>query len=165
MNMMIPLCERTEPDSEVGISPPRPASILFTDEERFCDWIAHAAPGASTVYFRGHLAYDRMPSTNTFREPKRKRLVAVARRAMQAAEDGLLHLVHHCRSALGRGERQDDDRPIRAERCRQDLAAEDAAGRGDSLHRSRGWSQVGAGMARRLDLDPHVCRRGPAARS
>ena len=72
MNMMISLCERTEPDNEVGISPPRPASILFTDEERFCDWIAHAAPGANTVYFRGHLAYDRMPSTNTFREPKRK---------------------------------------------------------------------------------------------
>ena len=34
-----------------------------------------------------------MPSSNTFREPERKSLVAVARRAIQAAEDGLVHLV------------------------------------------------------------------------
>lgn len=93
MNVMTSTCESFQPDPDTRISPQRPASILFTDEATFCDWIAHAAPGASTLYFRGHLAYDRMPSANTFREPERKRLIAVARRAMQAAEDGLVHLV------------------------------------------------------------------------
>ena len=93
MNVMISTCESFRADAEARLSPQRPASILFTDEAAFCDWIAHAAPGTRTVYFRGHLAYDRMPSSNTFREPERKRLVAVARRAIQAAEDGLVHLV------------------------------------------------------------------------
>ncbi|MGE5769039.1 MAG: hypothetical protein ACM32G_01940, partial [Betaproteobacteria bacterium] len=74
---------------EADIPPQRPSPVLLTNEAAFCAWIARSAPGASTVYFRGHLAYDRMPSVNTFREPERERLVAVARRAMQAADDGL----------------------------------------------------------------------------
>ena len=93
MNVMISTCGSSQADAEARPSPQRPAPILHTTEAGFCDWIAHAAPGASTVYFRGHLAYDRMPSANTFREPERKRLVAVARRAMQAADDGLVYLV------------------------------------------------------------------------
>jgi hypothetical protein len=90
---MTSICERSEPDTEAGISLQRPSPVLFTDEAAFCDWIAHAAPGASTVYFRGYLTCHRMPSQSPFREPERKRLVAVARRALQAAEDGTVHLV------------------------------------------------------------------------
>ena len=93
MNVMTSTCERSEPDIEAGLSPHRPSPVLFTDEAAYCEWIAQATPGASTVYFRGHLAYDRMPSADTFNEPDRRRLVAVARRAMQAAEDGMVHLV------------------------------------------------------------------------
>jgi hypothetical protein len=72
---------------------PPPGPVLLTNEAAFCRWVAQSAPGASTVYFRGHLAYERMPSVSSFAEPERKRLVALARRAMQAAEEGLVHLV------------------------------------------------------------------------
>lgn len=78
---------------EADIPPQRPSPVLLTNEAAFCAWIARSAPGASTVYFRGHLAFERMPSVSTFGEPQRKRLVALAKRALQAAEDGLVHLV------------------------------------------------------------------------
>ena len=78
---------------EADIPPQRPSPVLLTNEAAFCNWIAQSTLGDSTVYFRGHLAYDRMPSAGTFREPERKRLVALAKRALQAAEDGLVHLV------------------------------------------------------------------------
>ena len=83
------------PDTTIGVSTPpeRPTPVLFTDEDALCDWIANAVPGAVMIYYRGHLAYDRMPSTAVFSNPDRKRLIAVAKRALQAAEDGLIHLV------------------------------------------------------------------------
>jgi hypothetical protein len=93
MNICAPLSE--VPDTTIGITAPpeRPTPVLFTDEDALCDWIANAVPGAVMIYYRGHLAYDRMPSTGVFANPDRKRLIAVAKRAMQAAEDGLIHLV------------------------------------------------------------------------
>ncbi|MDG4601241.1 MAG: hypothetical protein P9C48_08720 [Defluviicoccus sp.] len=93
MNIMtsqgLPIARETPP----VMVPPRPTPVLFTDEANLCDWIAYAAPGATMLYFRGYLAADRLPSRTPFREEDRKRLVAVARRAMQAAEAGLVHLV------------------------------------------------------------------------
>ena len=80
-------------NAEVSVVSERPMPILFTDEATLCDWIAHAVPGATTIYYRGHLAFDRLPSTEVFAERERTRLVAVAKRALQAAEDGLIHLV------------------------------------------------------------------------
>jgi hypothetical protein len=91
MNVMTAI--RFPADTEADIPPQRPTPVLLTNEAAFCDWVARSAPGASTVYFRGHLAYERMPSVSTFAEPERKRLVALAKRALQAAEDGLVHLV------------------------------------------------------------------------
>ena len=93
MNIMTSRGARTSIATPVATVPQRPAPVLFTDEANLCDWIAYAAPGATMLYFRGYLASDRLPSRTPFREQDRKRLVAVARRAMQAAEAGLVHLV------------------------------------------------------------------------
>ena len=93
MNVLSAIHESFDPTLLAETVSQRPVPVLLTDEATFCDWIAQAAPGASVVYFRGHLASDRMPSAGTFGEPERKRLVAVARRALQSAEDSLVHLV------------------------------------------------------------------------
>lgn len=93
MNIMTSRCLPITLDTQAVMVPQRPAPVLFTDEANLCDWIAHAAPGATMLYFRGYLASDRLPSRTPFREEDRKRLVSVAKRAMQAAEAGLVHLV------------------------------------------------------------------------
>lgn len=50
---------------------------LDIDEPALCDM-----PGESIRYYRGFLGYDRAPSTGVLPERERKRLVAVASRAM-----------------------------------------------------------------------------------
>jgi hypothetical protein len=62
-------------------------------EELFCDWLASAQPGQSVEYYRGPLLYDRVPSTNALQPRDRVALVALAKREMQAAEDGRMRLV------------------------------------------------------------------------
>lgn len=79
--------------TETSDVPQRPTPMLLTDQKSLCEWIAHAVPGAVITYYRGHLAHDRMPSSRVFAESDRRRLVAVAKRALLAAEDGLIHLV------------------------------------------------------------------------
>jgi hypothetical protein len=61
--------------------------------EQLCVWLAMAAPGDSTVYYRGHLGRDRCRSTTGLSEPDRLRLIALARQALIAAEDGRVHLI------------------------------------------------------------------------
>lgn len=61
--------------------------------EQFCGWLSMAAPGDSTVYYRGHLGRDRCRSTTGLSEPDRQRLIALARQALLAAEDGRVHLL------------------------------------------------------------------------
>jgi hypothetical protein len=93
MNALTLIREHSNP-SGADIAPTqRPAPVLFTEEAALCDWIAHAVPGALMIYFRGYLACDRMPSQSPFGDKDRKRLVAVANRALRAAEDGLVHLI------------------------------------------------------------------------
>jgi hypothetical protein len=93
MNVSTKTYPRSEPDAEVGFSLERQPPVLFINEAALCEWVASAQPGASTVYFRGHLASGRTPSAGALGEPERKRLVAAARRALQLGEDGLVHLV------------------------------------------------------------------------
>ena len=93
MTVIVPIHFPPDESAAAPVSPPRPAPQLFCDAPGFCQWLADAAPGSSLTYFRGHLAFDRMPSTSPFPEPERKRLVAVANRALQMAEDGRVHLV------------------------------------------------------------------------
>lgn len=66
---------------------------LLTTEEMLCDWLAGAPPGQQFEYYRGLLAYDRMPSAEVLQPHDRVGLVALAKRAMQAAEDGRVALV------------------------------------------------------------------------
>ena len=75
-------------DSDAGS---RTAARLAPEE--FCGWLAMAAPGNSTVYYRGHLGRDRCRSTTGLSEPDRLRLIALARQALIAAEDGRVHLI------------------------------------------------------------------------
>jgi hypothetical protein len=65
-----------------------PTERTLISEERLCDWVANARPGQRVEYYRGYLAYDRMPSTSTLSEPDQRALVAVAKRVMQLASDG-----------------------------------------------------------------------------
>jgi hypothetical protein len=61
--------------------------------EQFCRWLSMAAPGDSTVYYRGHLGRERCRSTTTLSERDRQALIALARQALLAAEDGRVHLL------------------------------------------------------------------------
>lgn len=98
---------------------------LLTTEEMFCDWLAGAQPGQQFEYYRGLLAYDRMPSAEVLQPHDRAALVALAKRAMQVAEDGRVSLVQRrhgesdysyiaiksCPSRLRRGRVRRTDKP------------------------------------------------------
>jgi hypothetical protein len=68
-------------------------TALPVTPDDFCGWLAMAMPGSATVYHRGHLGRDRCRSTTTLSERDRQTLIALARQAMLAAEDGRVHLV------------------------------------------------------------------------
>ena len=72
-----------------------PMSVVapLMTERAFCDWLASVEPGACVEYYRGFLAFDRTPSAQVLSERRRQELVAVARRALQAAEDKRVLLV------------------------------------------------------------------------
>ena len=77
---------RRDVDARAGVSLP------MTPDD-FCSWIGKAAPGERTVYYRGDLGRDRCRSTTSMSERDRQRLIALARQALIAAEDGRLHLL------------------------------------------------------------------------
>lgn len=60
------------------------------DENAFVDWLIDADPGDKLVYYRGHLAHDRMASTEVLDRQSRIILQAVADRVMVAAAQGLV---------------------------------------------------------------------------
>lgn len=62
-------------------------------ETMFCAWYGSAAPGDRIVYHRGFLAIDVSPLTYKLPDAERRTLLRVAERALQLAEDGLVHLV------------------------------------------------------------------------
>jgi hypothetical protein len=52
--------------SPASHSTSHPAVSLFDipiDENGLVDWLVDAEPGAMLIYYRGHLAHDRMAST------------------------------------------------------------------------------------------------------
>ena len=63
------------------------------DENGFVDWLIDAEPGARLIYYRGHLAHDRMASTDVHDPLDRVRLNRLASRVMKASDDGLVLLV------------------------------------------------------------------------
>ena len=68
-------------------------NTLILDAVGFCSWIGQAAPGDILEYHRGFLALDTMPQGTRLAERERVELTQVARRALWAATQGLVHLV------------------------------------------------------------------------
>jgi hypothetical protein len=58
----------------------------------FIRWLLRAQPGDQLEYHRGHLVRDRWPTSNLADE-ERRQLGRLADAALQAADDGLVHLV------------------------------------------------------------------------
>jgi hypothetical protein len=82
--------------SSIPYSAGLPVLTLFDipiDENGFVDWLIDAEPGAMLVYYRGHLAHDRMASTEVHDPLDRVRLNRLASRVMRASDDGLVLLV------------------------------------------------------------------------
>jgi hypothetical protein len=59
---------------------------------RFWSWLARSEPGATLEYHRGHLIWDRSPSSE-LTEGERRALARIADAVFQAAEQGQIHLV------------------------------------------------------------------------
>jgi hypothetical protein len=87
-----PSAGRHQPGSERDANGSTGTALPVTPDD-FCGWLAMAMPGSATVYHRGHLGRDRCRSTTTLSERDRQMLIALARRAMLAAEGGCVHLV------------------------------------------------------------------------
>lgn len=62
-------------------------------EIAFCGWLGQASPGDMLMYHRGHLGLDVVPQVSRLPAAERAELVRLARRAMWAAEQGLVHLL------------------------------------------------------------------------
>jgi hypothetical protein len=62
-------------------------------EAALCDWIATSVPGERLQYHQGLLLVDRSEATSPFPSRERQRIHAVAKRAWNACELGLVHLV------------------------------------------------------------------------
>ena len=69
-----------------------PTADTLTDID-FLAWIATAEPGTTLEYHRGFLAVDADPTAERMPADRRRALLAVARRALWAAERELAHLV------------------------------------------------------------------------
>jgi hypothetical protein len=64
--------------------------VVLIDEDRFIDWLVEAEQGARLIYYRGHLAHDRMPSAQILSKSDRADLNALAHRVFVAHEQGLV---------------------------------------------------------------------------
>lgn len=73
----------------------RPTGALT--EMDLCGWIGQARPGDVLEYHRGFLALDIVPVASRLAPEARQALAAMARRALWAAEQDLVHLVQ-CRN-------------------------------------------------------------------
>jgi hypothetical protein len=69
-----------------------PLRLRLTEIE-FCGWLGQAGPGETIEYHRGFLALDRIPAAQRLPERDCRELLKLARRALWAAEQDLVHLV------------------------------------------------------------------------
>lgn len=70
-----------------------PARTARLDEAALSGWIGQAEPGDVLDYHRGFLAIDINATTSRLTDGDRRTLIRIARRALWAAEHGLVHLV------------------------------------------------------------------------
>jgi rhodanese-related sulfurtransferase len=59
---------------------------------RFWSWLARTVPGAALEYHRGLLVLDRSPASE-LKDEERRTVAKLADAALQAAEEGRVHLV------------------------------------------------------------------------
>ena len=60
------------------------------DENAFVDWLIDAKPGHLIIYYRGHLAHDRMTSARVMDNRSRAVVHTVSNRVMTSADKGLV---------------------------------------------------------------------------
>lgn len=77
----------------MGMQRAQSVPTLIMNEVSFAAWIAQAEAGEILKYHRGFLVIDTDKARTQLKEADRVRLLALARRAMHAAELGLVHLV------------------------------------------------------------------------
>ncbi len=69
-----------------------PLRLRLTQVE-FCGWLGQAGPGDMIEYYRGFLALDSLPAAQRLAQRDCAELLKLARRALWAAEQNLVHLV------------------------------------------------------------------------
>ena len=67
-----------------------PALSAIVEENGFVDWLIDTEPGETLVYYRGHLAHDRMPSVSALTDIDRRKLSDVANRVLSTESMGLV---------------------------------------------------------------------------
>ncbi len=72
------------------VSPPRPLALRRVE---FGTWLKTARPGSRIEYHRGHLCVDRAPKLSASDNRTTAELNRLALAAMEASEQGLVHLV------------------------------------------------------------------------
>lgn len=71
----------------------RPVRSDQLSDIAFCAWIGQAEPGELLRYHEGFLGIDTMAGMSSLAEADRKTLCGIARVALSAFENGLIHLV------------------------------------------------------------------------
>lgn len=85
-------CRETPPRVVRLEAPPTSGRSQLTEEE-LCTWLGTAFPGDVIEYHRGNLAEDRSADRSKLTDADRRRLIAVAGRALNFAAEGRAHLV------------------------------------------------------------------------
>ena len=71
-------------------APPPPSSADAAFQKKLQEQLIDAKPGHRMVYYRGHLAHDRMPSARVMDNRSRAAVHTVANRVMTSADKGLV---------------------------------------------------------------------------
>lgn len=58
-----------------------------------CVWVADAQPGDKIVYYTGHLSRDRLPHSEGYSEPVRRKIGELGNAAWMLGEENWVHLV------------------------------------------------------------------------
>ena len=84
---------KSQAPANPSVQPLNPGLATVQNENEFCDRLADAMPGDVIPYHVGLLAADRSPPSKALTEIQRIELNALADRAMQMAETGVVYLV------------------------------------------------------------------------
>ena len=69
------------------------APARMMNDVDLCVWVADAQPGDRLVYYTGHLSRDRLPHSEGYSEPVRRKVNEIGNAAWMLGEENWLHLV------------------------------------------------------------------------